>query len=94
MAADPATNAVLEHKGAVTGLITTGGFRDLLEIGNQKRPSLYDLRKEKPTPLVPARLRLDVPDTRQFVIYSAEARLATRVTLDEHFRKYMEVEKL
>ena len=39
-------------------------------------------------------LRLDVPDTRQFVIYSAEARLATRVTLDEHFRKYMEVEKL
>src|SRR5687768_13503477 len=38
-----ATNALLERKGARTGLITTGGFRDLLEIGRQKRPHVYDM---------------------------------------------------
>ncbi len=38
-----ATNALIQHRGAVTGLITTDGFRDLLEIGRQRRPHLYDL---------------------------------------------------
>src|SRR5579859_3812872 len=48
-----ATNAVLEHKGVLTGLITTAGFRDVLEIGRQTRPKLYDLRVQSIPPLVP-----------------------------------------
>jgi N-methylhydantoinase A len=55
-----ATNAVLEHKGVATGLITTAGFRDVLEIGRQTRPKLYDLRVEKQPPLVPRALRFEV----------------------------------
>src|SRR5215831_18248596 len=39
-----ATNALIQHRGARTGLITTDGFRDLLEIGRQKRPDLYDIQ--------------------------------------------------
>ena len=50
-----ATNAVLERKGAATGLITTDGFRDVLIIGRQKRFETYDLYIEKPEPLVPRR---------------------------------------
>lgn len=57
-----ATNALIQHRGAVTGLITTDGFRDLLEIGRQKRPALYDLQADKPPVLVPRDLRLDVPE--------------------------------
>lgn len=57
-----ATNAVLERKGARTGLITTAGFRDVLEIGRQTRPKLYDLRVEKEPPLVPRALRLEVAE--------------------------------
>jgi N-methylhydantoinase A len=55
-----ATNAVLEHKGAKTGLLTTRGFRDVLEIRRQWRPKLFDLYYSKPTPLVPRYLRLEV----------------------------------
>ena len=55
-----ATNALLEKKGARTGLITTRGFRDLLEIARQKRPDLYDLQADKPRPLVPRDLRVEV----------------------------------
>ena len=50
-----ATNAVLERKGAATGLITTEGFRDVLIIGRQKRYETYDLYLEKPRPLVQRR---------------------------------------
>jgi len=55
-----ATNALLEGKGARTALITTRGFRDLLEIARQKRPDLYDLQADKPPPLVPRHLRAEV----------------------------------
>src|SRR5260221_4176955 len=55
-----ATNAVLERKGVRTGLITTAGFRDVLEIGRQTRPKLYDLRVQKEPPLVPRALRFEV----------------------------------
>jgi len=48
-----ATNALIERKGARIGLITTKGFKDLMEIGWQKRPSLYDLLKPKPQPIMP-----------------------------------------
>ena len=48
-----ATNAILERKGARTALITTAGFRDLLFIGRQERPSLYALQPTLPPPLIP-----------------------------------------
>jgi N-methylhydantoinase A len=57
-----ATNALIQYRGAKTGLITTRGFRDLLEIGRQKRPDLYDLQADKPPTLVARDLRLDVPE--------------------------------
>jgi N-methylhydantoinase A len=57
-----ATNALIQHRGVRTGLITTAGFRDLLEIGRQKRPDLYDLQADKPPVLIPRDLRLEVPE--------------------------------
>jgi N-methylhydantoinase A len=57
-----ATNALIQHRGALTGLITSDGFRDLLEIGRQKRPDLYDLQADKPVALVERRLRREVPE--------------------------------
>jgi N-methylhydantoinase A len=54
-----ATNALLEKKGARTALLTTRGFRDLLEIARQKRPDLYDLQADKPPALVPRDWRLE-----------------------------------
>jgi N-methylhydantoinase A len=56
------TNALIERKGAVTGLITTEGFRDILEIGRERKYELYDLTIENPTPLVPRDLRLEVAE--------------------------------
>ena len=53
-----ATNALLERKGARTASVTTEGFRDILEIGRQNRPRLYDLCPRRPEPLVPAGMRL------------------------------------
>ena len=47
-----ATNALIEKKGDTIGLITTYGFKDLMEIGDQKRPSLYDLLRPKPVSLI------------------------------------------
>src|SRR6185312_9414905 len=57
-----ATNAVLERKGVRTGLITTAGFRDVLEIGRQTRPKLYAIRVEREPPLVERDLRLEVTE--------------------------------
>lgn len=57
-----ATNALLERRGARTALVTTAGFEDVLEIGRQARPSLYDLDVERPSPLVPRRLRYGVDE--------------------------------
>src|SRR5262249_28533225 len=55
-----ATNAVLERKGAKTGLITTQGFRDVLIIGRQKRYETYDMYIDKPEPLVERRHIVEV----------------------------------
>jgi N-methylhydantoinase A len=54
------SNAILEGKGARTGLITTRGFRDALEIGRMRYPRLYDLTWMKPHPLVERRRRREV----------------------------------
>ena len=55
-----ATNALLERRGARTALVTTEGFRDVIEIGRQARASLYDLAAHHPAPLVPRELRFTV----------------------------------
>jgi N-methylhydantoinase A len=57
-----ATNALIERKGARTGLITTEGFRDALEIRREGRYDMYDLFIDPPSPLVPRHLRREVPE--------------------------------
>jgi N-methylhydantoinase A len=57
-----ATNALLERKGARTALVTTEGFQDVIEIGRQSRPRLYDLMVTRPAPLVAAELRFGVSE--------------------------------
>ena len=57
-----ASNAILEHKGARTGLITTRGFRDILELRRLRMPRLYDLNWEKPAALVERYLRMEVTE--------------------------------
>jgi len=56
------TNTLIERKGARTALITTEGFRDALEIGNEGRYDIYDLGLVKPQPLVERRFRFGVPE--------------------------------
>ncbi len=53
-------NAVTERKGVMTALVTTRGFRDVLEIGRGNRPDLYNLRSRTPPPFVPRALRFEV----------------------------------
>ncbi len=55
-----ATNAIIERKGAKTALLTTKGFRDVLEIGRELRYDLYDLYAKVPEPLVPRYLRREI----------------------------------
>jgi len=57
-----ATNAVLEGTWADTTLVTTEGFRDVLEIARQDRPDIYDFDAEKPAPIVPRDRRFEVPE--------------------------------
>ena len=54
------TNTLIESSGAKVGVLTTQGFRDVLEIGRMRRPSLYDLDKDKPSPLATREVRLEV----------------------------------
>jgi len=56
------TNAILEHKLPKTALVTTGGFRDLLEIGRHFRPDMYDLQQDKPVPVVPRERCFTIPE--------------------------------
>ncbi|WP_404332205.1 hydantoinase/oxoprolinase family protein [Mesobacillus maritimus] len=60
------TNAAIERKGAKTALITTEGFRDLLELARQTRPSIYNLFKDKPDPLINRSLRKEVTERLNF----------------------------
>ena len=61
-----ATNAIIENKGAKTALITTEGFRDVLELRRNRVPRLYDLYYEKPPALVKRQLRLEVRERLSF----------------------------
>ncbi|HUU81621.1 MAG TPA: hydantoinase/oxoprolinase family protein, partial [Acidobacteriota bacterium] len=55
-------NSIIERKGAKTGLITTKGFRDVLELGREIRYAPYDIFAEFPIPLIPRRFRLEVDE--------------------------------
>ena len=57
-----ATNALLERKGAKTALVTTKGFRDVLEIGRQKRPNLYNFWVKRPEPPIPRYLVFEIDE--------------------------------
>ena len=67
-----ATNAILERKGARTALITTAGFRDVLEIGRQDRPQLYAIEPVREATLVPRELRREA---RERVDYTGKVAL-------------------
>jgi N-methylhydantoinase A len=60
------TNAVIERTGAVTGMLATAGFSDILDMGFERRYDLFDLRVKYPPPLVPRRLRLEVAERVRF----------------------------
>ena len=83
-----ATNAILEKRGARTALITTAGFRDVLEIRRVRMPQLYNIQWEKPAPLVPRYLRFEVPERIDFrgeiLTPLDEARLDAIVAEIEH----------
>lgn len=57
-----ATNALLQRRGARVGVVTTKGFRDLLEIGRQVRPKIYDLQADAPAPLAQRQNRLEIAE--------------------------------
>jgi N-methylhydantoinase A len=57
-----ATNALIQRRGGKVALVTTKGFRDLLEIGRQTRPHMYDLQRDRPPPLVPRERRFEVDE--------------------------------
>ena len=84
-----ATNAILTRTGAVTGLITTKGFRDVLEARRMRMHKLYELNWDKPVPLVPRHLRMETPGrmspTGEVVVPLDEeaARLAIQRLIDE-----------
>ena len=58
------TNALIERKCGKVALVTSEGFRDLLEIGRQTRPTVYDMHLDHPKPLVDRELRFEVPQRR------------------------------
>ena len=72
------TNALIERKGAKLGLITTRGFRDILEMGTEQRYDIYDLFLQYPAPLVPRRRRLEVTER-----LDRDGLVVTEIDLDE-----------
>lgn len=61
-----ATNTLIERDGAKTALIVTRGFRDVLEIGRQERPDLYNWKIKRPTPIVPRNLRFEITERMSY----------------------------
>jgi 5-oxoprolinase (ATP-hydrolysing) len=73
-----ATNAVLERRGARTAVVTTAGFRDVLELRRMRMPHLYDYFWTKPPPLVPRHLRFEVTERMD-----SEGRVLSALDVDE-----------
>ncbi len=71
-------NALTEHKGSKTGLITTKGFRDVLEIQRGNRPDVFNFYFTKPTPFVPRHLRREITERSNF-----KGDIETPLALDE-----------
>jgi len=84
------SNAVIENKTALTGLITTKGFRDELEMRGQRRPNIYDVSWDRLPPLVPRSLRLEVNERAlgdgsiEKPLDPKEAQAVIRTLLDAH----------
>ncbi len=84
------SNAVIENKTALTGLITTKGFRDELEMRGQRRPNIYDASWDRLPPLVPRSLRLEVRERAlgdgsiEQPLDPKEAQAVIRTLLDAH----------
>jgi N-methylhydantoinase A len=84
------SNAVIERKGAVTGMLVTAGFADVLDIALEHRYDLFDLRLKFPRPLVPRRLRYEIDERIQYdgevrrPLDLDEARRAITALIDEH----------
>ena len=76
-----AANAILEHKGAKTALLTTKGFRDVLELRRIRTPRLYDPLYRKPPPLVPRQLRFEIEER-----IDAAGEVVTPLNLDDVHR--------
>ena len=72
------TNAIIERKGAVTGMLVTAGFRDALDIGKEQRYEMSDLRLRFPKPVVPRANRAEVKERTHF-----DGRIETELSLDE-----------
>ncbi|MDH3691281.1 MAG: hydantoinase/oxoprolinase family protein, partial [Gammaproteobacteria bacterium] len=68
-----ATNALIQRRGGKVAMITTKGFRDLLEIGRQTRPRMFDLQADHPPPLVPRQYRLELNER---ILASGEVEIA------------------
>src|SRR5437868_13815629 len=71
------TNAIIERRGAKVGLLTTQGFRDVLEMGTEQRYDIYDLFLRFPAPLVPRRRRIEIAESMD-----ARGRVVTPLDLD------------
>jgi N-methylhydantoinase A len=80
-----ATNALIQRCGEEVALITTVGFKDLLEIGRQTRPKIYDLKADHPEPLVPRERRFEVAErigpAGELILHLADAEIR-RATAD------------
>ena len=77
-----ATNAILERKGALTGLLTTAGFADVLELRRLRVPKLYDVTWQKPEPLVERSMRLEIIER-----VGVDGQVVTALDLDDARQK-------
>lgn len=84
-----ATNALIQRKGGRIALITTKGFRDLLTIGRQVRPLIYDLQADYPDPLIPPGMRVEVAER-----IGSKGEVLTELSDEEIERAVAEIEAL
>lgn len=85
-----ATNALLEHRGAKTALLTTAGFEDVIVIGRQHRPSLYDTLADRPEPLPYTRVGVDRARPAQAHVPDLDAPESIAVSLLYGYRSHVE----
>lgn len=83
-----ATNTLIERKGVKAALVTTRGFRDVLELGRFRTPRLYDINFRKPEPLIPRRLRFEVDERT-----AADGEILKTVNTDELDRLVEELQR-